>query len=381
MTHARASFRLRSPVRDRNARAAWGSLRGPLADQSCADLPLQWASKLTIKMTSGKNSLKESARRAWYRIPSFAAAVATLSISSIAWGAEPDDATKATARDLAQRAAMAYDSSDYQTAQDLFHRAYALVPAPTLSVREARALEKLGRWVEAVEAYVRTLRSELGPDAPDVFVKAQRDARQELADLRPRVPRLKVVLEGAAASGSVIVTLDGRPLRPALIGVDTLADPGQHTVDAAAPDGTHSTEVVTLAEADSKTVVLRISATTASTSNAPQRPGLDVVANHRPEPPSAQRTWGFVALGIGIAGVGAGAVTGLLAADRHASAEQSCPGDRCLEGSAGADDVEAFRTLRTASIIAYVTGAIGVGLGTTLLITAPPKTKRWAYNR
>jgi hypothetical protein len=302
--------------------------------------------------------------------------VAALLLSSAA-RSEQDDATKATARDLAQRAAIAYDSNDYQTAQDLFRRAYALVPAPTLSVREARALEKLGRWVEAVEAYVRTLRSELGPDAPEVFEKAQREAREELARLRPRVPRLKVVLEGAAASRSVIVTLDGRPLRPALIGVDTLADPGQHTVDAAAPDGKHSTEVVTLAEAESKTVVLRISsAGLASESSVPPKRAPDVVANHAPEPPSNQRTWGIAALGIGIAGVGVGAVTGLLAADRHASAELRCPGDRCVEGSAGADDVEAFRTLRTASIIGYVTGVIGIGVGTTLLLTAPPKPKK-----
>ena len=329
-------------------------------------------------MTSRKNPPFGLRSHAFSRVGWLATAVAALLISSSASADQPDDATKATARDLAQRAAVAYDSNDYQTAQDLFRRAYALVPAPTLSVREARALEKLGRWVEAVEAYVRTLRTALGADAPEVFEKAQRDAREELARLRPRVPRLKVLLEGATENRSVIVTLDGRPLRAALIGVDTLADPGQHTVDAAAPDGTHSTEVVSLAEGESKTVVLRISPAkpAGGASSTPPKPAFDVTTNHGSEPSSNQRTWGIVALGVGIAGVGTGAITGLLAADRHASAEESCPDDRCLEGSAGADDVEAFRTLRTASIIAYLTGVIGIGLGTTLLITAPPKPKK-----
>jgi len=271
---------------------------------------------------------------------------------------------------------VAYDANDYQTAQDLFRRAYALVPAPTLSIREARALEKLGRWVEAVEAYVRTLRTELEPDAPEVFEKAQRDARDELGRLRPRVPRLKVMLEGATTNRSVIVTLDGRPLRPALIGVDTLADPGQHTVDAAAPDGTRSSEVVSLAEGESKTVVLRISGAPAPSANsAPQASTLDVMANHGSESAAAQRTWGFVALGVGAAGIGVGVVTGLMAAERHDSAEERCPANRCAQGSAGAEDVDAFRSLRTASLAAYITGAVGIGLGATLLITAPPKPK------
>src|SRR5690348_4545609 len=110
------------------------------------------------------------------RRPAAVLFLATLCASSRV-GAQPvDDTTKNAARELGSRAAAAYDAGDYATAQDLFHRAYALVPAPSLSLREARALERLGKLVEAVEAYVRTVRTPLAPDAPEAFRESVQQA-------------------------------------------------------------------------------------------------------------------------------------------------------------------------------------------------------------
>ena len=60
------------------------------------------------------------------------------------------------------------------------------------------------------------------------------------------------------------------------------------------------------------------------------------------------------------------------------SAESSCPNDKCVEGSSGADDVDAFRSLRTVSTVGYVIGAIGVGAGVTLWLTAPKPAEKTA---
>jgi hypothetical protein len=290
-----------------------------------------------------------------------------------------DDATKNAARDLAQRAAQAYESGDYRTAQDLFHRAYALVQAPTLSLREARALEKLGLLVESAEAYVRTTRARLDPGAPDVFQQAVQDARDELAKLRPRIPRLKIVVEGG--DSTLEVTIDGKKLRRELVGVESPANPGNHRLTATTGSGAGASADVSLAEAESKSVVLRLEAGKAQAvaSAVPPASGGESPGNGRIDAQAGasggntQRTLGFVSLGVGAAGLGVGVVTGLMASSRHSDAEAKCPEARCVEGSPGADDLDAFRSLRTVSTIGYVVGLVGVGAGVTLLITSPKK--------
>jgi len=63
--------------------------------------------------------------------------------------AEPNEADRATARALALEAHKALQNKDYATAAERFGRADALVHAPTLVVDWARALQGLGRFVEA----------------------------------------------------------------------------------------------------------------------------------------------------------------------------------------------------------------------------------------
>ena len=144
-----------------------------------------------------------------------------------------DDATRNAARELAHRGTDAFERGDYAAAQDLFRRSYALVPAPTLSLREARALEKLGRWVEAAEAYVRTTRTPLDSSSPAPFRTAVHAAQNELAALRPRIPLLTIAIAGpAAAEPGVRVELDGKALPGALLGVEIPVDPGVHRIEA-----------------------------------------------------------------------------------------------------------------------------------------------------
>jgi hypothetical protein len=98
------------------------------------------------------------------------------------------------------------------------------------------------------------------------------------------------------------------------------------------------------------------------------------------DPGSMQRTWAYVGFGVGGAGLGTGVVAGLLAANRHSSAQENCPEGKCAAGSSGAKDVDAFRSLRTVSTVSYVLGIAGVGAGVTLMLTAP-KPKEASFVR
>ena len=80
------------------------------------------------------------------RARALASFVVTLLLASTLH-AQPDDATKNSARRLGEEAGDLYDKGDYAGALDKYRRAFALVEVPTLGVRIARCLAKLGKLV------------------------------------------------------------------------------------------------------------------------------------------------------------------------------------------------------------------------------------------
>lgn len=271
--------------------------------------------------------------------------------------AQPADAaTTSTARALAEEGLSHFDGGRWQAALEKFDRADALIHAPTMSLLVARCLEKLGRLVEANERYVAAARSEAGPGASDAFKEAVADADKEQKVLLPRIPRLKVEVRGAVPAEAG-VTLDGKPLPAAMIGVERLTDPGAHTLR-----GTRGGEVVErkvdLKEGQSQTVTLELAG------------GGDAGAS--PSPGSIQRTLGWVTIAVGGAGLVASGVTlGMgLGAKSDLVSTSKCSTDLVCPASA-ADAVSSYRTLRVASAGTFVGGAVALVVGVVVLATAP----------
>jgi hypothetical protein len=94
------------------------------------------------------------------------------------------------------------------------------------------------------------------------------------------------------------------------------------------------------------------------------------VAPPPPTAPDPRRTWGFIGLGIGGAGLALGVAGGFVALDAHRDAERGCPASRCVAGTPGARDAERFRDFRTVSTLGYVIGGVGLGAGAALLLTS-----------
>jgi hypothetical protein len=309
----------------------------------------------------------------------FTAIVLVSNIIVVAAGAgavEPaDDSTKNAARELAQRGKEAHERGDWAAAGDFYGRAYALVPAPTLALREARALAQGGLWVQAVEAYVRATHAPLDAESPEAFRHAVEDANRELAELRPRIPQLKLVIRRTAGT-EVSVAMDGQPYPAALWGVERPVNPGRHQIVASTPQGPETKATIDLAESATKQVELVIAGGAPSTGKAVGRGPTPVAEPSNTPAPQADSTsiyppLTYAALGVGGLGLGVGVVTGIMAASKHSSVEQQCPHDQCLEGSAAEQDLEGFRTLRTVSTVGYVVGALGVAGGVALYLVAP----------
>jgi hypothetical protein len=302
---------------------------------------------------------------------------ALLCVAPSVFAQEPiDDSTRNAARSLASQGKDAFDAKEYARAADLLRRAYALVPAPTIALYEGQSLTRLGRMVEAEEAFMRAMRTPIDAHSPEQFRKAKRDAEQELSALRPRIPKVTIVVTGpGAGTPNLGVALDGKAVKNAVLGVEMPIDPGDHVLTTGA-GGERKEVTFSIAEAERKSVEIEALAPTDAA--APVAPPPPPAAPPPPEPPPPAKpasTWqkpaALVAGGIGVAGLATGIVTGLLAGARHETAEKECPNRVCAEGSAGANALESFRSLRTISTIGYVVGGVGLAGGAALFLLAP----------
>jgi hypothetical protein len=290
---------------------------------------------------------------------------------ALAASAQPvSDSARAAARKLGEEAGALFEAGDYAAALEKYERADAIVHVPTLGVRAARSLVKLGRLVEASERYLAVTRMDVPAKAPKVHQEALRDAERERAALLPRIPSLVVELGAGGADAEVL--LDEKPLPPALIGVEQPIDPGQHVL-VVTRGGQRKEERFSVAEREKKRLALEPPGG-ASTDAEPAQPLPTPIEpaplpDEKPRDGSGQRVLGYVALGVGGVGVIVGGVTGGLALGKKGGLDSRCPDRGCPPDYW--NDADSYNSLRTYSTVGFVIGAIGLVGGGVLLLTAP----------
>ncbi|MGH7269224.1 MAG: hypothetical protein ACREJ3_02240, partial [Polyangiaceae bacterium] len=144
------------------------------------------------------------------------------------------DEQRASARAAATDGLRALNEGRYRDALDFCTRAESLMHAPTHLLLIARAQTKLGLLVEAQESYIKITREQLAAGASPAFVNAQKAAKEEDRALTPRVPTLKIDLDGPSADQATIA-VNGAPLSAAAIGLARPVDPGSYALTATAP--------------------------------------------------------------------------------------------------------------------------------------------------
>jgi hypothetical protein len=280
--------------------------------------------------------------------------------------AEPSEADRATARELATAGYHALKRRDYAIAADRFQRADALVHAPTLVVDWARALTGLGLLVEAQEKYELVIREGVPANAPRSWRRALDDAKSELEALKPRIAWLTVVVSGPERPS---VTVDRTDLPEAALGVPRATNPGTRKIRVEAAGYVPETRTIALVEGAQQRLEITLLPKPAE-ATAP-RP-LPVV-QRRPIPApqaeasGAQRGIAYAALVVGGAGLVVGGVTGGLALDKRSKLESACSGDSCPANQR--ETIDAYHRLGTASGIGFGVALVGIGTGVTLLVT------------
>ncbi len=307
-----------------------------------------------------------------------------------------DEHEKQSIREISNQAASDYENGRYESAREKFLRAYASAKVPRLAVWAARTSAKLGQLVAAYDLYAQALsmrQNELWQ--ADIQQQAQKEAQVELEQLKPRIPRLSIVIANASID-EVTVSIDNVPLPNALLGVERLVDPGQKViVGKRSVESVH--ETVSLVEGDHRQVVLQfarakgdspVPASKPIGPNAEQlatsfdstsrTPSLEARPLSRDETTSSlkdQRTWGWVGVGVGASGLALGLTTGLWVAVKYGDLSGKCDPHRVC-GTQFQSEVNHYETLRTLSTVGFVIAGVATAAGVTLLFTNPKQTTR-----
>jgi hypothetical protein len=192
-------------------------------------------------------------------------------------GADPSDATRATARALAEEGHEALERKDFVTAADRFARADALVHTPKLLRDLARAQAGRGKLVAAQETYSKIIHEGAQPGGSSMTAEVVETAYKERDALAPRLSWVTVTVAGAAGAK---VTVDGEAMPSAALGVPNALDPGQQ-VPSVAPVGRSS---VTLLLAAGRAVH-----SDGQGGRPSSRPSPPLPSARPPRPPSSRR--------------------------------------------------------------------------------------------
>ena len=283
-----------------------------------------------------------------------------------------DVAVRGADQGLVKSAVQAFEHHDYPGALSLFQRAALSTPSLSVRLYIARSRAGLGQLVEAAADYSSVLAGATSSEQAADWTSVASSARDELAQLRPRIPSIEIALGDAEQhSQNLRLVLDGRLIT---FGARVAANPGHHEIVASDSDGEQSRIAFEIAEGEAKTAAI---AWRSVAGHADQRSEQALGGS------AARRPLSVVALGVGATGLGVGTVTGIAALSRYSAAEAHCPANRCTEGAPYPDDGSAFRTLRTISAAGYVVGAAGIGTWLGLLLTTPstsaehPKVSAW----
>lgn len=271
----------------------------------------------------------------------------------------------------------AFNKKDYAGAIDLFTRAQSLVHAPPHVLMIARSQVALKRLVAARESYLLIERTQLADNAPSAFKEAQAAAKIELAELSPRVPSIDIKVSNPDAE-NLVVSIDGKPIPPALVGIRRPIDPGTYILQAHARGFASDETPVTVKEKDRLSLTLDLYRVAGGDD--------DTFADEEPVPAkgsdgTGMRIAGYSTLGLGAAGLVVGGVFLGLGFGQQGDADtayDACQAVGCAKESVqGKEVLELDAAASSKQLIGGITAGIGaavLGTGIVLLVLAPKKS-------
>lgn len=295
---------------------------------------------------------------------------AVLSVTRLA-SAAPSPAERETARRFMDEGKARLKADEIGRAIEAFQKAHDIMHVPTTGMALARAHLAAGHLVEARDLALEVGRMPRGPGDPAVFDAARKQARELEAQLEPRMPTVRIKIKGGPASR---VAVDDVEIPASAIGAPIAVNPGKRVLSARNAAGGEAKETLEVAERDAKEIELVLvvpasakvagprasspeGAGTASRALRVESFGNDDVDRAGERTPLAD-VLVYGGLGLGVVGLGVGAVTGAMTLSRASDIEPQCENGICAPSAKG--DLDSASTFATVSTIAFVAGGVGV---------------------
>lgn len=309
---------------------------------------------------------------------------AALCLPTSAVASEPSSAEQLFRRGVAE-----LHAGHYAEACPAIEQSQAAEPRLGTLLALADCLDKWGKSFSALQRHEQVIAEieRLEPEARRYRATQLEYARQAAERLRPSVPRLTLLLPRAAAAAAFELWLDGRPQPLPAAGSPLPVDPGPHTLQTRAHAHEPWTTELRLEPGEQQQVALQLGTpvtpalgaprAVAPSASEPPQPALPTQRTHSAQPNhgaepdvdgSPWRSVGWGLGGLGLAGVAAGSVAGLLLLD-------ACPQLTCRRGD------ERARDFALATDIGFGVGLVGlVSAAIILLETAPDPDRgtRWS---
>jgi hypothetical protein len=281
----------------------------------------------------------------------------------------PAHAQQAAADALFDSARTAMAKGDFAAACEQFRASDQLDPALGTELNLADCEEKRGHVASAWELY-RTAQEKLGEKDERVAL-----ARSRAQALEPRIPKLTLTLASGAPKDSTV--REGQvDLGSGTFGVALPVDPGAHVLVISAPGFQPRTVQISLKEGEARTLSVGPGAPLAAAPVNARSLATQPLAAQAPAPrvhPSG-RTLGFTLGGVGVAGLGVGAIAGLLEIGKKHTVDADCQADKSCT-SAGLDAAHSARTLEIVSNVGWVVGAAALSAGVYFLLSSGASEK------
>ena len=303
----------------------------------------------------------------------FAVVVAVMALASSTASAAPSAAQRETARRLMDEGKERARVGDKERALEAYQKAHDLMKVPSTGMALAKAQLALGHIVEARDVALEVTRMPRETGEPAIFDKSRKEARDMEASLKPRIPTVRIVVKGGPATR---VTVDDGEVAALLLGEPVAVNPGKHVVVAKNADGVEQRAVIDLAERDGKEVELVLPVPNPAVVVAPAAEKTKAAAG--PQDRGTERSTGanvlvFGGLGLAVAGLAVGGVTGALTLSKAGSVKTQCENGVCAPAAKA--DLDSASSLATFSTIGFAVAGAGAALAVVGLLLPRTKTE------
>lgn len=283
------------------------------------------------------------------------------------WAA-PSKQELARARARFQQATELEQAGNYAQAMEAFRDVGQVKMTPQVRYHIAFCEEKLGKLLTALGGYELAQQ-----EAATVDPSFAKEVEERISQLKGRIPKLTLKRGKSAKSGRI--EIDGVSVGENTVGSPMPFDPGPHQVDVKLGETSKFSETVTLAEGDSKELVIEFSEQAAPPVTGPGDKPLE--KDRPPGDKKSKSALPWIIGGVGVAGLAAGGVFFLMKNGKVNELEDACgpSGNQCPpEKQSTYDDAKTYNTL---SMVGLGVGVVGIGVAATLLLTQksePQKT-------